>query len=87
MTDLLLRLLLALAAEALCERIRPTERYVIGGYFRVGDGPWRYREAGVGLRRPWQAYPAMREPVTLPLGAGTSVTLQGPAVYPIGGRR
>ncbi len=81
MTRFFVRLLLAFAAETLCERIRPTKRYVMGGYYKVGDRPWRYREGGLWLRRPWQSLPEMRDPVTLPMMWG-AVKMSGLVVYP-----
>ncbi len=83
MTRFLARLLLAFTAEALCERIRPTRRYVMGGYYnyKVGNRLLRHREGGVCLRRPWQSSPEIYEPVTLPTMWG-AVKMPGLVVYP-----
>lgn len=83
MIRLALRLLLALLGEGLCERIRPTKRYTLGGYMKINDGPWHWRKSATILRRPWQRHPNVpMNPVSMmPLMDGT-VQMQGPAVYP-----
>ena len=67
------RLLLGLAAEALCERLRPTVRYVVSDLPEVAGQRWLRCPVGgpVRLRRPWQAMP--RFPEGDPAGRRASV--------------
>jgi len=67
------RLLLGLAAEALCERLRPTVRYVVSDLPEVAGQRWLRCpvEDPVRLRRPWQAMP--RFPEGDPAGRRASV--------------
>lgn len=51
---IVVKLLLAVLGERLCEQIRPTERYIASAWVKVNDTPWEKRRWGVGVRRPWQ---------------------------------
>lgn len=79
---LLPRLILALLAERVCERIRPTRPYAYGGCFKVNGGPWRFRRSATVLRRPWEARPAAKPPSTasVDLGLLGTVTMHGPVL-------
>lgn len=56
------RLLLALLAEKVCEKIRPTQRYTWGAYVRINENPWEYRMGSGGRRRPWERLGTLPSP-------------------------